>query len=1364
MLSVGRIGAGDGYRYLTDQVASQDTPHLGEELLGYYERTGYPPGHWLGAGAEAFGLVGVVDETSMDRLFGCCADPRTGDQLGRRMAVHRTAEERVADRIGALDHVPSDEERVVIEAEEIARGTPQAVAGFDLTFSAPKSVSVLFALGDAETQLAVRAAHDAAWNTAYEYFEAEVAATRVGASGVAQVDVKGVTAAAFEHWYSRAGDPQLHTHVATSVMVQANDGRWRRIDSRALYRAAAATGERYTAQLMTEMTKRLGVGWVHRTSGRSTTLVPEVAGVDAGLIKAFSRRSVAINDGLASLVADYKSSHGYAPDRATLATLAQQATLSSRPAGAHRSLGESRPTWASEAAQLLGCRPEAVAEHLAQALRKGEHRGARPHEMRKPKLARQVSLTLGRLEETGATWSGWDLRREATAQLREAGFVASPAAVERVVRALVGSPSSVKITQPGEAEEVPTSLRRADGSSIFARRNEERYTSTRILDAEAALIALARIRRLEAPERARRAAAEFGEISDDVLVTTLAAAKGQVSALALRLDGAHRAAADAQDALALADAALAGQLGAPGPALRLVRARQAAADTAADRITAIDTALARRAVRPGARAERQALEAERAVLLGEHPRATESPAARSRRFEAAAAGAERADQAGRRAALSARRDAAKALDKANGEVRVARAQLREQSQGAAAITNELAKRQAYPGRINMGDYLGDLGPDQAGAVVRLADPSRPLDALIGPGGSGKTTALAQLVKAFVEGGRGVHVLAPTAVGAAELGESVDAPYATLDSAIGAWKRGLGVPEHGDLVLIDEASMGTTPKLVEAAKIATSRGALVRLIGDPRQLKAVGAGGGLALVAEAAESPELTELRRFTHAWEATATLGLRRGDPKALDAYFERDRVVGALDAVALQEVFAAWWDSAVGRASTVMVASDNANVRVLNTLARSALVEEGEVTPEGVELHDGCLAGVGDLVTTRHNERSIATRRNPGRDAYVRNHDRWRVDQLGADGSLTVTHLRRGWQVTLPADYVATHVEPAYADTGHAVQGRTVDRAEVLVKPSDSRWFLYVAMSRARSGSVAHVVVDEVQEEAAGYHPSHGPREVLEAVLARDEAVSVRDWVRAAEAARTDPALIADRYRTGGAEELRLRLATAVGDPALLVGEDAWQVLAAAEAAEAAGLDASSIAVGAPASSPAQLVEALELARFSGSDPLGRARGLAPLAGVLPAPGAQVAPDVAAWQRGLAARLDNWRIDLAKRLAAGEKAPQWAAQLGSPPKDPETRATWADAVAQVALYRATHHVEGDSLLGPRVALGSPGSVARLRATRASALAEELTGRTGPVSPTQTPALAAHSFGPSALRVIPSESRPTAPKPPRLAP
>jgi hypothetical protein len=816
-----------------------------------------------------------------------------------------------------------------------------------------------------------------------------------------------------------------------------------------------------------------------------------------------------------------------------------------------------------------------------------------------------------------------------------------------------------------------------------------------------------------------------------------AARAGQhIASLRVRLGAAHKAAARAQDDLAQVEAALAGHGPGGGPALAVVRQRFAAEDAVVGRLAVIDETLSRRGLRRLGAGEREALVAERAALLGEHPGTGEPDEIRRSRAQGAEAAAMRADSAARDQLSARRADVRARQSKADGQIRVLGAEISEQAQAVGAMRAELAARQAARGRVSLEGHLEGLGADQAAAMVRLADPSRPLDALVGPAGSGKTTALSRLADAFRAEGRGVHVLAPTAVAAKALGEALGAPHATLHSALDGWRKGRGVPGTDDLVLVDEASMATTPLLVETARLAVSRGALVRLIGDPRQLKAVGAGGGLALVADAVAAPELSELRRFNHSWEADATLGLRRGDPAALDAYLGHDRVVGSLDAVAIEEVFASWWDSPAGREATVMVASDNATVRQLNNLARSARIAAGEVAADGAALHDGTVAGVGDVVTTRRNERLLATRANAGPGGYVRNHDRWQVRSVEPDGSLVVAHLERGDTACLPQAYVAEHVELGYADTGHAVQGRTVERAEVLVRPSDTRWYLYVAMSRAREHTTAHVVIDQVEEEPAGYHPQRGARDVLEAVLARDEPVSATEWAQAAEAARRDPALVAERYRTGGAEELRARLGRVLaaqwgGQQAedVLAGSEGWRVLEAAEAAEAAGMDAGAVLAETASVDIDGLVQTLDRARFAGSDPLGRARPAPLAAGVLPAPGAQVAPDVAAWQASLAARLEAWRDELAARLGAGEEPPDWAAPLGPAPADPSPRDTWARAVAHIALYRAAYRVEEDSLLGPDVSLGSPKSPARATAARAAAIAEQLANDTTAVRP-----------------------------------
>jgi len=113
-------------------------------------------------------------------------------------------------------------------------------------------------------------------------------------------------------------------------MVQTEDGRWRRLDSRALHRASATLREVYTDRLFAELAERVSAGRTHRRSGRSDRLVPEVGGVPESLLQAFSGRSQAINEALAHLVADYHARHGYSPGPTTSTRLAQQATLATR--------------------------------------------------------------------------------------------------------------------------------------------------------------------------------------------------------------------------------------------------------------------------------------------------------------------------------------------------------------------------------------------------------------------------------------------------------------------------------------------------------------------------------------------------------------------------------------------------------------------------------------------------------------------------------------------------------------------------------------------------------------------------------------------------------------------------------------------------------------------------------------------------------------------------------------------------------------------------------------------------------------------------------------------------------------------------
>jgi len=553
VLSVGRIAAGDGYRYLTSQVATHDTPRAGEPLLSYYERTGMPPGVWAGAQAAGFGLVGSPTESQMANLYGRCADPNTGEVLGRRMPSYRTVAERTAERLGDLGRTPTDEERAEIEAEERGRPQPQPVTAFDLTFSAPKSVSILWALGGDEVRDTIQAAHEAAWRDALAHFEADVAATRLGGAGVAQVDVDGVSVAAFEHWFNRAGDPQLHTHLAVSAMVRASErGRWRRLDSRAMYRAAASVGEIYTGSLLARLSDDLGVGVRHR-DGRGDRALPELVGVDDRLVEVFSTRSAQVDATLARLVGEFTDTHGYVPDRDTTARLAQQAVTTDRPACEQRSWAAEREEWMMRAAGVLGVDPDQVGSTLVRSAVGVARR--LPVDGEHPEV--WAADVVARLEERGATWNRRDIAREAGAVLVEAGIRVTETSVKTLVDAVEAHDESVSLTLPDVGGPVPQALTRADGTSVFTRRGEELFTSKAILNAEQELAALAAVRELPAPERDRRFAAGWSELEDDDLIRRVAAANAQIADLSAgiiqaetEVPGLERTAADATAAAA----------------------------------------------------------------------------------------------------------------------------------------------------------------------------------------------------------------------------------------------------------------------------------------------------------------------------------------------------------------------------------------------------------------------------------------------------------------------------------------------------------------------------------------------------------------------------------------------------------------------------------------------------------------------------------------------------------------------------------------------------------------------------------------------------------------------------------------------
>jgi conjugative relaxase-like TrwC/TraI family protein len=170
--------------------------------------------------------------------------------------------------------------------------TLSPVAGYDLVFSPPKSVSLLHALGTDEVRHAVNQAHLAAWQAALSYLEERACVTRKGKNGVQRERGSGFVAVAYQHRTSRAQDPHLHTHVIVVNIARGSDGEWRALDGRPIlkdYRLAA--GYLYQLQLRFELSCSLGVAWREPESGMA-----EIAGVPEAALRAFSQRRAQVLD------------------------------------------------------------------------------------------------------------------------------------------------------------------------------------------------------------------------------------------------------------------------------------------------------------------------------------------------------------------------------------------------------------------------------------------------------------------------------------------------------------------------------------------------------------------------------------------------------------------------------------------------------------------------------------------------------------------------------------------------------------------------------------------------------------------------------------------------------------------------------------------------------------------------------------------------------------------------------------------------------------------------------------------------------------------------------------------------------------
>ncbi|MBF6171108.1 MobF family relaxase [Nocardia blacklockiae] len=971
-----KLSAGDGYTYLTKQVAAMDSSERGAATLAdYYSMKGEAPGRWTGAGLT--GLEGIsagdtVTEDQMKALFGLGRHPNARQIEDAKIAelvdtyfrhyiargfTTRTAQKKAADRAATealkysrlgspfrvfaqasdfrqavaqafsdynvarglkwntvipaadrarirteigrqrfradYDRAPLDERELSGYIARHSRQRTQACAGYDFTCTPVKSISALWALAPRPIADIVRQCHDDAVADAIRFIEQHAAYTRTGPNGVAQIDVTGVIAAVFVHRDSRAGDPQLHTHIALSNKVQALDGRWFALDGRPLYKFAVWASEHYNTRVETYLRQRLGVRFAerpHKDPNKRGTR--EIVGIDQGLCDRWSTRNNNIEARRGQLARAFQLKYGREPSPREAYEIAERAALDERP-GKHdpRTESEQRHTWHDEATAHFGTRHgvSAMVEHALHPDTSDTDAPA-PHRL-DAWIEAAADDVIARISEQRSSWQVNHVGAETERLVRAADL--DPADIDSVIERVVDAalaPSRCFALPLADRFVDPAELTRRDGSSVFVPAATQSYTSAPVMAAEQRI-----------------------------------------------LDAAQR-----RDGHRVSD-------------------------------LSIDLAL-------------------------------------------------------------------------------------------------LEYTANQPGR--------PLNAGQVALVRAFATSGARVEVALAPAGTGKTTAMAVFARAWHNDGGTVVGLAPTANAAAVLRDEIGTTCDTIDKLIDSLRlaefaTATGIPvriphwvddiDASTVVVIDEAALASTYQLDQVIGFVLDRGGSVKLVGDDKQLAAISAGGIVRAIADAHGAHTLGHVIRFrdrdgnVRADEAAASLALRDGDPAAIGFYLDHGRVHGGDAVAATDHAYAAWADDRRAGLDSVMMAPTHDITRELNCRARDDRLAVWGSTGREITLRDDTQVSAGDVIRTTENNRRLAT---SGTD-WVRNGYRWSVDTVHDDGSLSVTHLRTGLSIVLPAWYVDEHVMLGYASTIMTSQGITADTSHTVVSGNETRNDIYMALTR---------------------------------------------------------------------------------------------------------------------------------------------------------------------------------------------------------------------------------------------------------------------------------------------------------------
>jgi conjugative relaxase-like TrwC/TraI family protein len=560
--------------YDLDYIWKQVDRGPAKDAASYYiqasETGGEPPGRWWGPGARALGLRHdqTVERKPYDLLFGERKAP-DGTALSRPPDGGRKIADVYARLLAAEPHATVGRQHELrIEAAKQARQSPLF---FDLTLSLSKSISIFHASlgenvrlarqagdrdGDEYWSALVTEVDDMIWqavHAGFAYFQREAGYTRTGSHNTR---VHGRETGQWHeadlvvaHWLqhtSRDGDMQLHVHSQIAhVAKTVTDGKWRAPDSLGYNEHVGAVAAIVSQHLEEALTQRFGLEWTARDDGHGF----EIKGISGEMMRLFSSRRESITKDMRERAARFEQLYGRKPSQRELAQLAQASNFKTRnPKHGALDVAQAHAGWADKLARTLGVSLASVAPSVWHAAtgRAAAHADAAKGPLTELELARAAQKAVALAQQEKSTWTRADVVRHLGRVLPRTGIdpAAAAALIENLAdRALRSEFEPVTCLEAPEPAEVPRSLLRADGRSVYQRHGGTRYATRVQLVMEERMLAQARASgapRLTRAQAARALGADPAQL-DAALTGRADAAQDTRTRTGLRTDQAATA-------------------------------------------------------------------------------------------------------------------------------------------------------------------------------------------------------------------------------------------------------------------------------------------------------------------------------------------------------------------------------------------------------------------------------------------------------------------------------------------------------------------------------------------------------------------------------------------------------------------------------------------------------------------------------------------------------------------------------------------------------------------------------------------------------------------------------------------------------